>query len=180
MVVGGGLLPIGLAVVAISVAAARRQRTATLRVLSLALGVAVVAGLHDYLLATAGPVMRAVAPEHAAQRIFLLHYGADIVLLVMGGILSARFVGTLQAIEQLNRTLELRVAEREHTLAENYERLRQLERRTAAGEERNKSCATCTTGSVPSCSSRCAGRRWARSTGTSWSRRCASASPTCG
>ncbi len=63
---------------------------------------------------------------------------ADIVFVVMGGLLSARFVGTLQALSQLNRTLELRVAERESTLSKNYERLRQLERQHAAGEERQQ------------------------------------------
>jgi signal transduction histidine kinase len=132
----GGLLPIGLAIFVISVVAARRQKA--LVGLSVALGVALIAGVHDYLLATAAPAVRALAPDHAAARVFLLHYAADILLLVMGGILTARFVGTLHAIEQLNRTLEARVAEREASLADNYERLRRLERRHAAGEERQQ------------------------------------------
>jgi signal transduction histidine kinase len=134
----GGLLPIGAAVLVITAAAAWRQRTSTLTVLSITLAVAVVAGLHDYLMAISAPILRAVAPQHTAHRIFLLHYAADILLVVMGGILSARFVRTLQAIEQLNRTLERRVAEREGALSENYQRLRQLERRHAAGEERQQ------------------------------------------
>ena len=134
----GGLLPIGVAVVLITVWAALKQRTMTATVLSVALTLAVLAGLHDYLIATSSPIIRALAPEHVADRIFLLHYAAAIVLVVMGGLLSARFVGTLQALAQLNRTLELRVAERESTLAKNYERLRQLERQHAAGEERQQ------------------------------------------
>jgi signal transduction histidine kinase len=134
----GGLLPIGFAILAISASAAWRQRTATLVALSLALALAVLAGVHDYLIATGAPIMRAVAPQLADHRIFLLHYAADVLLLVMGGILSARLVGTLHAIQQLNRTLEARVAEREKTLADNYERLRQLERQHAAGEERQQ------------------------------------------
>ena len=134
----GGLLPIGFAVLVISVWAAYRQRTMATTVLSAALTLAVLAGLHDYLIATSSPIIRALAPGHVADRIFLLHYAADIVLVVMGGLLSARFVGTLQALAQLNRTLELRVAERESTLSKNYERLRQLERQHAAGEERQQ------------------------------------------
>lgn len=134
----GGLLPIGVAVLVIGAWAAWRRRTASTTVLSAALGLAFLAGLHDYLIATSSPIARAVAPGHVADRIFLLHYAADIVLVVMGGLLSARFVGTLQALAQLNRTLELRVAERERTLARNYERLRQLERQHAAGEERQQ------------------------------------------
>jgi len=134
----GGLLPIGAAVLVITVAAALRQRTLTLSVLSIAMALAMLAGLHDYLVATSAPVLRALAPQHAAHRVLLLHYVADVLLVVMGGVLSARFVGTLQAIEQLNRTLELRVAERENALSQNYERLRQLERQNAAGEERQQ------------------------------------------
>jgi signal transduction histidine kinase len=134
----GGLIPIGIAILVISTVAAWRQRTATLTALSLALALAVVAGIHDYLIATAASVIAAVAPQVAAHRIFLLHYAADILLLVMGAILSARLVGTLTAIEQLNRTLESRVAERETALSENYERLRQLERQHAAAEERQE------------------------------------------
>jgi len=134
----GGLLPIGFAVLVISAAAAWKQRTMATVMLSGALTLGVLAGLHDYLIATSSPIIRALAPEHVADRIFLLHYAADIVLVVMGGLLSARFVGTLQALAQLNRTLELRVAERERTLSSNYERLRQLERQHAAGEERQQ------------------------------------------
>lgn len=134
----GGLLPIGFAVLVISIRAAFNQRTMATAVLSAALTLAVLAGLHDYLIATSSPFMRMLAPAHVADRVFLLHFGADIVLVVMGGLLSARFVGTLQALAQLNRTLELRVAERERTLSKNYERLRQLERRHAAGEERQQ------------------------------------------
>jgi signal transduction histidine kinase len=134
----GGLLPVGIGVLVVSGVAAWRQRTVPLTALSLALALAVLAGIHDYLIATNAEIIRAVAPQAAAHRVFLLHFAADILLLVMGGILSARLVGTLQAIEQLNRTLEFRVAERETALATNYERLRRLERQHAAMEERQQ------------------------------------------
>ena len=134
----GGLLPIGIAILVISTVAAWRQRGAALIALSGALLIAVVAGLHDYLLAAATPVIRALAPQLAAHRIFLLHYAADLLLVVMGGILSARLIGALQSVELLNRTLEFRVAERESALLANYQRLRTLERQHAAGEERQQ------------------------------------------
>ena len=133
-----GLLPIGFAVLAIGAVAAWRQRTVALTVLSLALALAVLAGVHDYLVATSSFIIRAIAPQAAAHRVFLLHYAADILLLVMGGILAARLIATFKAIEQLNRTLESRVAEREAALSENYERLRKLEREHAAVEERQQ------------------------------------------
>jgi signal transduction histidine kinase len=134
----GGLLPVGMGVLVISAVAAWRQRTVALTILSLALALAVVAGIHDYLVATSSPLLRAIAPQAAAHRVFLLHYAADILLLVMGGILAVRLVGTLQAIEQINRTLEFRVAARETALSQNYEKLRRLERQHAAVEERQR------------------------------------------
>ena len=134
----GGLIPVGVAVLAISATAAWRHRTPGLTVLCLALALAVLAGIHDYLIATAAPVIRELVPPAADHRLFLLHYAADILLLVMGGILAARLVGTFQAVEQLNRTLETRVAEREASLANNYEQLRRLERQHAAAEERQR------------------------------------------
>lgn len=134
----GGLIPVGMGVLVVTAVAAWRQRTAALAVLSLALALAVLAGIHDYLIATNAQVLSAVAPKAVAHRIFLLHYAADILLLVMGGLMSARLIGSLQAIEQLNRTLESRVAERETALEKNYERLRRLERQHAAMEERQQ------------------------------------------
>ena len=134
----GGLLPMGLAILVISGAAAWRHRTPALVALSLALAVAVLAGLHDYLISMGPPALLALAPQAMAHRIFLLHYAADLLLLVMGGVLTARFIRTLKAIRELNRTLESRVAEREALLAANYARVRNLERQHAAGEERQK------------------------------------------
>jgi signal transduction histidine kinase len=134
----GGLLPLGVAVLVIGVYAAWRQRTVALAMLSLALVLAVIAGFHDYLIATRSPLMLAIWPQAAAHRMFLLHFGADLLLLVMGGILSARLIATLHGIERLNLTLEARVAAREAALAENFARLQSLQMQQAAAEERQK------------------------------------------
>lgn len=133
-----GLLPIGVALLVIAAGAAWRKRTAPLLMLSGALGLAVLAGFHDYLLASAPGLLRVVAPVTVEQRLFLLHYAADILLVAMGAILTARLVGTLDAIQQLNRTLEARVAQSEQTVRVNYERLRRVERQHAAGQERQQ------------------------------------------
>ena len=135
----GGLLPIGFAVLVISATAAWRQRTPALILLSLALALAVLAGLHDYLIAT-----RRRRHSRAGCRRWRRIASSccttppTCCCWPWAAILSARLVGALQAIEQLNRTLEFRVAERESALAENYERLRPLEREHAAGEERQQ------------------------------------------
>lgn len=132
----GGLLPIGAAVVVLSVVAAWRRPTPPLLVLCLALALAVLAGMHDYLLAAAPQALGWLWPQAAAHRVFLLHYAADLLLVAMGVLLAARLVSTLETVEQLNRTLESRVADSERALSDNYQRMVRLERRHAALRER--------------------------------------------
>lgn len=133
-----GTIPIGLGMVAVGVAAAWRRRDAATVALMLAIGIATASGIHDYMLAWGSPWLRAVAPEWSGHRFFLLHYGADLLLLVMGAVLTARFIHTLGALEDLNRTLESRVAQREHELERNYARVAALQRENAAAEERQR------------------------------------------
>lgn len=138
-----GLIPIGLSILGISVWSLLRQRTLAAAVMPLTLAVAVLAGVHDYLMAWNVALLAHWLPEWANQRIFLLHYGADLVLLGMGGLLSARFIEALSSLESanhnladLNATLELRVAERERHLAANFERMGEMQREHAAVQER--------------------------------------------
>jgi len=133
-----GTIPIGLGMVAISVAAAWRRRDAATVALMLGIGIATASGIHDYMLAWGSPWLRAVAPEWSGHRFFLLHYGADLLLLVMGAVLTARFIQTLGALEDLNRTLESRVAQRERELEQNYARVAALQRENAAADERQR------------------------------------------
>jgi signal transduction histidine kinase len=73
-----------------------------------------------------------------AQRIFLLHVSADLVLLVMVGILTLRFVHALDTAANLNRDLEQRVAERENELQIRHAQMDQLTREQATSEERQR------------------------------------------
>ncbi len=132
----GGMIPVALSMVALTVAAAWRQRTRTMTALMLSVALGVAAGVHDYALAWDFAVLRQLAPGWLAHRVFLLHFGANLLLLVMGTVLTTRFLGAMRDLEELNRTLEQRVAAREHELALNYERLSKLERVQAAADER--------------------------------------------
>jgi signal transduction histidine kinase len=99
--------------------------------------IAVLAGLHDYLVNwSLGGAAQFLLPGWAGHRIFLLHHGANLVLVAMGGLLTARFIGTLKALEGMNQTLETRVADRERELSANYARLATLQREHAAAQER--------------------------------------------
>lgn len=139
-----GLIPIGLAILWLSVRTMWRQRTFAAAVMPATLAMAVLAGVHDYLQAwNAGTLARALPHGWVDQRIFLLHHGANLVLLGMGVLLTLRFLQALSLLEsangrlaELNDTLESRVARRERRLAENFERLAELQRESAAAQER--------------------------------------------
>jgi signal transduction histidine kinase len=138
-----GLIPIGVSILGLSVWSLLRQRTLAAAVMPVTLVIAVLAGVHDYLVAWNVGVLAQWAPSWASQRIFLLHYGADLMLLGMGGLLTARFLEALSSAQSANRnladlneTLEERVAERERHLAANFERMADLQRDRAAAHER--------------------------------------------
>jgi signal transduction histidine kinase len=131
-----GFLPIGLGIVVMSIWIMLRQRTWDSAVLPGAMVIAVLAGLHDYAVNWNIQGARWLLAGWADHRIFLLHYGANLILLAMGGLLAARFIQALGGLEELNRTLESRVGERERELAENYGRMAELQRTHAAAEER--------------------------------------------
>jgi signal transduction histidine kinase len=100
--------------------------------------VALLTGVHDYLIAWRSPLIEAIAPRWAGHRFFLLHYGADLLLVTLGMLITLRFVRSLDRVEEANRTLEARVAERELEIAANYERIATLQREQAATEERQR------------------------------------------
>ncbi len=139
-----GLIPVGMAILGLSGWTLWRQRTVAAAVMPLALATAVLAGMHDYLVAWNAEALALFLPRWwVGQRIFLLHYGADLVLIAMGGLLTVRFIEALTSLEsvnarlaELNETLESRVAQRERHLAENFERMAELERDRAAAQER--------------------------------------------
>lgn len=132
----GGMVGVGLLIIAVAFAYARRRGTLTAAALSAVMAFAVLVGIHDYLLTWDPRLLGRFFPEWTGHRIHLLHYGSNTLLLAMGALLTARFLRTLHSLEELNRTLETRVADRERALADNYARLAALEREHAAAEER--------------------------------------------
>uniref|UniRef100_UPI000D382CE0 sensor histidine kinase n=1 Tax=unclassified Variovorax TaxID=663243 RepID=UPI000D382CE0 len=131
-----GLIPIGLAILAVSIRTVATQRTLAAALMPMALMIAVLAGVHDYLVAWDNGTLARLLPHWAGQRIFLLHHAANLLLLCMGSLLTARFIRTMDSLEELNRTLETRVADRERHLAESFARMAQLQRQHAASQER--------------------------------------------
>ncbi|MGK6309854.1 sensor histidine kinase [Variovorax sp. DT-64] len=132
----GGMVGVGLLIIAVAFVYARRRGTLTAAALSAVMAFAVLVGIHDYLLTWDPRLLGRFFPEWTGHRIHLLHYGSNTLLVAMGALLTARFLRTLNSLEELNRTLETRVADRERALADNYARLAALEREHAAAEER--------------------------------------------
>ncbi|HTL25051.1 MAG TPA: ATP-binding protein [Burkholderiales bacterium] len=106
-------------------------RLRTLGALALCGGILVGVGLgvHDYLLSQGW---------FDYERPYLLHFGADLLILIVGGLLADRFVRSLREAEQASAHLAERVREKEQELLANYERLRGLEREHAVTEERHR------------------------------------------
>jgi signal transduction histidine kinase len=133
-----GFIPVGLGLALVALAAAWRRRSAATLAIAVALALGVAAGLHDYLVASSSPWLRALLPDWTAQRYFLLHHAANLLLVVMGVLLATRFVRTLDQVEAANRTLEARVQQREREIAASYERIAQMQREQAVQGERQR------------------------------------------
>lgn len=133
-----GLIPMGLAIVVVTAFTAWRTRDTGAKMIFAAVLLAVVAGIHDYAVGLSLPALEDLLPRWAGQRIFLLHHGANLLLVVMGALLALRFVRSLQAVEEANATLQARVAQRERELAAGYERIAVLQREQATQEERQR------------------------------------------
>jgi signal transduction histidine kinase len=69
---------------------------------------------------------------------YALHFGAPVVMVAMGGILSARFVRALRQVEVANVELTRKVDEKEQELRHQFERLREVERREESLTERQR------------------------------------------
>lgn len=131
-----GLIPIGLGTLAVAVRTVVMQRTVASAVLPVAMLLAVAAGVHDYVVSWSPVASPPLWTAWFEQRIFLLHHAANLLLVAMGGLLTARFVHAMDALEDLNHTLESRVAERERRIAADFERMAELQRQNAATEAR--------------------------------------------
>ncbi len=134
----GGFFLVAVLIIVMVSLAAWRNRTGTAVALMFSVGVAVIAAGHDYFLLVSAPWLARVAPQWTADRIFVLQFAANAVLLVMGSILASRFINALHDLESLNQTLDRRVAEREAVIEQNYQRLVDLEGQRQGAEERQR------------------------------------------
>jgi signal transduction histidine kinase len=72
------------------------------------------------------------------SNVYLLQFGAPVLFLVVGWIMTARFVRVLNEYERLNVELEDRVAAKHAELSANFVRLQAVEKERAVLEERER------------------------------------------
>ncbi len=106
------------------------------RFLAAAMVVLVIFALHDWLIHSQHLWLGAT--PWPLQDVFLLHYGAPMLFLAVGLVMTGRYVQVLNEFESLNNELEARVAENHAQLQESYTRMRTLEMERAVTDERER------------------------------------------
>jgi signal transduction histidine kinase len=120
---------VGLIVPTLSTIGAWRHGSRSALLLAGVLWLNVALGVHDFLLQN-----WRISPES----VILLPYGAMAMLGVFLLNIARRYLGAIQGVEQLNASLEQRLAERSDELEESHRRLRSIEQEQAVTDERQR------------------------------------------
>lgn len=123
------LAPLGVIIVVLLTQRAWQQRGAPQILLVVGFLINVLAGAYDFALMT-----RRVSIEWP----YLMPMGAAFLLLCFSMALASRYLGSLKQVENLNRSLEERVRERQRALEETYEKLRVLSAEQVLADERQR------------------------------------------
>jgi signal transduction histidine kinase len=111
------------------------NREARLLVATLAL--IVLLALHDWALHSAH-LWKQYVGSVLGSDITLLQYSAPLLFMVIGWIMTSRYLRTLDAFERLNSELDQRVKDKEAALEASYARMRRLEMEQAVATERER------------------------------------------
>ncbi|MCM5679154.1 sensor histidine kinase [Schlegelella sp. S2-27] len=106
-----------------------RYKSRELRVLTLTMWVCIAMGVHDILL-----VSLRISPES----LYLMPYATLLVFAAFLYAVLRRYSGAIEEVEQINASLEERLAQRTAQLEENHRRLRDVEREQAMLLERQR------------------------------------------
>lgn len=94
-----------------------------------ALGLGILFGVHDWL------KLASILQNSGTH---LLQYAAPMFFIVVGGVMTNRFVFALNQLEQLNSELEQRVQAKHAALETQYANMKNMEKQRATMEERNR------------------------------------------
>jgi signal transduction histidine kinase len=123
--------------IALLTRAALRRRDLDIAMLAAGMWLIVLFAAHDWLLHSK---LLWYANGHWLGQgdIYLLQFAAPMIFMVVGWIMTARFVRVLNDFERLNVELEDRVAAKHAELAANFDRLQTVEKERAVLEERER------------------------------------------
>jgi signal transduction histidine kinase len=117
--------------------AAWHKRSLDIALLAAAIWTGFLFGAHDWLMHS--QLLWYAGPQGLGNgEIHLVHYAAPLVFMVVGWIMTARFVRVLNDYEQLNVELEQRVATKRAELETNFAQLEAMTRERAMLEERQR------------------------------------------
>jgi signal transduction histidine kinase len=123
------IVPVAMFFEAFLIREAWRQRTVVSALLAAVWALMILASVHD------GLVHR---DKLGFDGFYLVSYVMIFLSVVMGWILTKRFVAALNAAEELNVELEDRVAQKQAELEQHYKRLQEMERASAIAAERQR------------------------------------------
>jgi len=108
------------------------RRDHRIRLLGVLIAMVLFTGIHDWLLQSG------LIPRWLTYANHLLHYSAPLLIMYIGWNLIGRFITALNESEQLNVTLEQRVATAQEALHKNFAERREMEVQQAALIERER------------------------------------------
>lgn len=119
------------------VRAAWHKRSLDIALLAASIWMGFLFGAHDWLMHS--KLLWYANPQEIGNgEIHLVHYAAPLVFMMVGWIMTARFVRVLNDYEQLNADLEQRVASKHTELAANFSRMEAMTKEQAMMEERQR------------------------------------------
>ena len=123
------IFSLGFYILAYTCLEAWKRKSMELQLLTAVGAITLIYALHDLL------VMHDVADW---QDGFYIQYAAAVLLTLFSFILLRRFVTSLNAVDELNLTLEKRIAANRRELQQNYQQLRQMENAQILAKERER------------------------------------------
>ena len=104
------------------------------RVLLMTLSIILLFAFHDWLIHT-----NMTALNHwVSNEEYLMQFSAPVLFLIVGLMMTSRYVGALNDYEQLNQQLEQRVVSKHEELNQNFQQLQSILKEQASLEERER------------------------------------------
>ncbi len=111
------------------------DRNKDAKLLLMTLSIILLFAFHDWLIHTNVPGINAWL---ISEEEYLMQFSAPVLFLIVGLMMTSRYVGALNDYEQLNQQLEQRVISKHHELNQNFQQLQTSLKEQATLEERER------------------------------------------